>query len=69
MAEGKAMPFSAKNAVNGFNQKVKRRSKEKIMVITAEDIKYLGAFIFFYIYWQVLLWILVKNSKQKSERL
>ena len=69
MADEKATPFNAKNAVNGSNQKVRKKSKEKTVVITTEDIKYLSAFIFFYIYWQVLLWILVKNLKRKSERL
>jgi hypothetical protein len=69
MAEGKAMPFNAKNVVNGSNQRVRKRQKGRIMDTIREDIKYLSAFIFFYIYWQVVLWILVKNLKRKSEHL
>ena len=69
MADEKATPFNAKNAVNGSNQRVRKRQKGAIMDILREDIKYLSAFIFFYIYWQVVLWILVKSLKRKSEHL
>jgi len=63
------MPFNAQNAANGSNPKVRKRLKERIMDGLREDIKYPVAFIFFYIYWQVVLWILVKNLKRKSEHL
>jgi hypothetical protein len=69
MADEKATPFNAKNAVNGSNQRVKKRPKRRIMDVSTEDIKYPVAFIFFYIYWQVVLWILVKSLKRKSEHL
>lgn len=67
--EGKATPSNVQNVTNGFNLKVRKRPKEKIMDGLREDIKYPVAFIFFYIYWQVVLWILVKNLKRKSEHL
>ena len=67
MVEGKDMLYNVKSVVNGSNPRVRKRSKIKIMDSIREDIKYLVIFILLYTYWQVVLWILVKNSKRKSE--
>ncbi len=67
MEEGKDTPYNVKNVANGSNLKVRKRLKKLIMGALVENIKYPVIFILFYIYWQVMLWTLVKNLKRKSE--
>ena len=69
MGEEKATQCNVKSAVVGFILKVRKEQEKKTLMDITEDIKYLSIFILLYAYWQVILWILGKSLKRKSERL